>query len=265
MKSSEKNASLEAKHNRFESGVVESKKLNIGDKICSGSQKQQSDENITNKQIPTSPKSNNSNTDKLASQNILNTFMNAVAADSLCNNNNNNNGANSLNLPGTNTAINPGLLYLSQLMGSDLIGTQPLQNGINNSKTQTQAVTFPQSQQNSFATAPNVEFLNNQAKLLQSSNFLEPLLQCSNYFKFMENYQKYASNILANSQNTINKPNSVPNSFSTLQSQVFNSVSKPATSPITPPTDTPSSSSFTNANTSSASNLNRVVSATSLC
>ena len=192
--------------------------------------------------------------------------MNAVAAASSNNNNTNNN--NGTNLPATNPLINPGLLYFSQLMSSDLNSIQPVEkNGFNNNKIQTSSVPFqlPQSQQNSYTTTQNVELLNNQAKLLQSSNFLEPLLQCSNYFKFMENYQKYASNILANSQNTINKPNSVPNSFSTLQSQVFNSVSKPATSPITPPTDTPSSSSFTNANTSSASNLNRVVSATSLC
>jgi hypothetical protein len=193
--------------------------------------------------------------------------MNAVAAASSNNNNTNNN--NGTNLPATNPLINPGLLYFSQLMSSDLNSIQPVQkNGFNNNKVQTPSVPFqlPQSQQNSYTTTQNVELLNNQAKLLQSSNFLEPLLQCSNYFKFMENYQKYASNILANSQNTINKPTTVTNGFSTLQSQVFNSVSKPATSPITPPTDTPpSSSSFNNGNTTTPSNINRVVSATSLC
>lgn len=251
------------------------------DKVCPGSQKQSSDEN--SKLASISPKSlankSYTNTDKIVSQNILNTFMNAVAAVSLCNNNNN--GINSSNSVSAITPnINPGLLYLTQLMGSDLSQTLPIQNSLNNNnntKSQLQSLPFQtyseshslNSQQTTFtaATNTNMDFLSNQTKLLQNTNFLEPLLQCSNYFKFMENYQKYTSNILANSQNTVNKPlssNSASNNFTNLHSQGFNSVSKTGLTQ-TPSTTEAAAASFTNGSSKTASNLNRIISQTTSC
>ena len=120
------------------------------------------------------------NTDKLYSQNFLSTFMNAaVTAASMVNNNNTTNNNNNYGLNTFNPASNPGLIYLSQLISSDLNGASAqILNSLKTNQTQTQ--------QNSYLlpTSTNTDALTNQKNVLQSSNFLEPFLQCSSYFQY---------------------------------------------------------------------------------
>jgi hypothetical protein len=186
----------------------------------------------------TSPKSVvSNNTDKLAPQNIMNKFMSAaVAAATICNNNN-----SPLNLASNSTGLQ---VYLSQLMGSDL-------STVNNQLTVPSNLSLPNHQQVNQFVPPDL--MNDQAKIFQNTRLLEPLLQCSNYFKLMENYQKYASNYL-NQNNT--------NSSTGFSAQAPFSVSNSSTAALPAVTTDTASSYGNNGNSTTA---NRVSTATSTC
>jgi hypothetical protein len=186
-------------------------------------------------------------TDKISSQNILNTFMNAAVA-AMCNttttNNNNNNNNNNKSNNNDPLNLSTGLVYLSQSLNQPEL---TYKNNNNNMFGQNLS-SYQQPQQ-------QIDLTNNQTKILQNSSLLDPLIQYSNYFKFMENYQKYASNFLLNNQNT--KQNSIMNSSTTVTTSTSSTLARTNSTQ----SDTQSTSTFNNGNNTS----NRIVTATTSC